>query len=331
MKRPDAVVSCVSFGEGRLMLFIGECSMNRSPSQDDGHALHHMTRLFALAIGVVSKKTEPKSRADDSSIAASELAGRVAHEFKNVLTSIEGYAEMAACTVRPGSSSHRYIEKIQKAGDRAKEVINQTLDKGHGLEKPPSVFDAVAAADEILPDLRSYMPSDVRLIRRFAAMPVHVSGNALEYQQMLVNLCKNAAEAMAGRGDVTLSISSFYEPIGRKVSHGMLHPGAYGLVSVVDTGKGIAPDELPQVFAPFFTTKASVGGTGLGLPMVHDTMLGFEGVLNVSSTVGLGTRFDLYFPFAVDETDPSRSSNHSQPTVAFSSIPQGEHPTATWQ
>lgn len=329
-RHADAILSCVSLGERRLVLLIGECFIDHALRHNDEHALHHITQLFALAIGVVSKKPEADLEGDDLQSAASKLAGRVAHEFKNILTSIAGYAEMAADALSPSSSSFRYIENIQKAGDRAREVIDQALDTGQESAKPASVFDAVAAAVEILPDLHTYMPSNVQLIRRFAPVPVYVSGSELKYQQMLVNLCKNAAEAIVGRGNVTLNISSFYEPVGRNVSHGKLHAGAYGWVSVVDTGSGISPDDLPWIFATFFTTKSSIGGTGLGLPMVHDTMLEFEGVLNVSSALGSGTRFDLYFPFAAHKTDTPRSSDVSK-SGAFSSISQDGQPTANCQ
>ncbi|MFB9951850.1 ATP-binding protein [Rhizobium puerariae] len=298
--KPDAISSMAWVSDSLGVLLVAECTEATSAIlRDETQALHHITQLLALAI-------EGKSRNDDAantreaSRNARELAGRVAHEFKNVLTSITGYAEMAADALNPGSSPHRYVENIQKAGHRARTIIEQTLESSHQNEDSSASFDAVRTVDEIMPELQMCVPSPIRVHALLPGLPIRIQGEPAKLQQILINLVKNAGEAMKTTGTVTVSVSSLQQTADRTFTHGSIAPGTFVRLSVADDGPGIPEADAAQIFEPYFTTKSGSGGTGLGLPVVHQTVLELGGAMDLWTRPGLGTRFDLFFPCLAD-------------------------------
>jgi hypothetical protein len=119
-----------------------------------------------------------------------------------------------------------------------------------------------------------------------------------------MNLCKNAAQASAETRSVEIVVRAVEARTKTALSHGELVPGHYALLSVSDSGSGIAENVLPHIFEPFFTTKSTLGGTGLGLAAVHGNLTGMNGKIHVESQLNIGTRFDLYFPISVEPPIP---------------------------
>jgi signal transduction histidine kinase len=144
--------------------------------------------------------------------------------------------------------------------------VEQTLGSPrHENRNSRVLFDVVSSITEILSDVQMYMPASRSFCAQLPGMPVHIYGNPIQLQQALINLCKNASEATHEGGSITLSIASIERHTPLMMTHGRLDPGRYVQISVKDTGSGIAYDDLPRIFTPYFTTKAGKGGTGLGL------------------------------------------------------------------
>jgi CheY-like chemotaxis protein len=126
-----------------------------------------------------------------------------------------------------------------------------------------------------------------------------------QFDQTLTNLCINARDAIGARAEGRIALRSLVREIEREIvtATGILPPGRYAVVCVSDNGSGIAPEQLSRLFEPFFTTKPKGKGTGLGLSTVYGTMKASNGGIVVTSAVGSGTTFDLYFPLVASE-DP---------------------------
>lgn len=299
---PDAITSVAWLGERTGVMLTAQCRPGSSRRATDAKTLQFLTQVLAKVIeGRRDIAPSFASSAGNATMSYSgeELAGTIAHEFNNLLMPIMGYAEMAADALNPGSYPRAYVERIQSAGERAKRVVEQILAFSRQPEHPYGSFDVATATTEIMSDLKMCIPASTNFRVRLPDGPVHIRGNALALQQAVLNLCKNASEAIPEGGTITVGVTVIQQNAPRSMTQGELVPGRYVRVSVSDTGAGIATPDLRRIFDPFFTTRSQEGGTGLGLPMVLRAVKLLDGGINVRSSPRRGTRFDLFFPYPV--------------------------------
>ncbi|MBX5242776.1 ATP-binding protein [Rhizobium sp. NLR22b] len=244
------------------------------------------------------------------------LAGILAHEFNNLLVPIIGYAEMAAEALRSGSSSPVYVERIRSAGDRAKRAVELILVSDTRHDVSDGSFDASAAIKEIRSDLQICVPPYAQLQVNLPNRSVWLEGNAIYLQQAIINLCKNAGEAMTVCGTITVNLDNFEQTAPRNTTCGRLDRGEYARLSVTDTGSGIPHMFLKRIFDPLFTTKSEEGGSGLGLTLVRQVVKALNGAINVKSRQGIGTTFELFFPLCKSAPAMmSRTHSSALPTL----------------
>lgn len=291
---PDAVTSIAWLGNRVGAMLIARCQPGLYVRSRDTPSLQSFTQLLAILIDGCARPAAASSvPAAMIGATGEEVTGRIAHEFNNILVPIMGYAEMAADALNRGTSSRAYVERIQSAGERAKQMVEQMLNVSRKKEAFGS-FDIAAATAEILPDLQMSLPASMELRAIVPDGELLVHGNATALQQVVINLCKNAREALNDGGTITVSVSVIEQRFSRAMTHGRLTSGSYVRVSVADTGPGIS--NMKRIFDPFFTTKVGEGGTGLGLAIVFRVVRRMNGQLNVRSSPGSGTQFDLFFP-----------------------------------
>lgn len=228
--------------------------------------------------------------------AVGTLAGGIAHDFRNVLLLVNGNCERALHDLEAGHPAREKIEQVLSAGKRGADFVKQILTFSRkGRQERQAVDMAAAVRDALdlfrvsLPphvDLRAQIPTDCGVV---FADPVHI-------QQVVINLCKNAQEAMEENGGILeISLQRVPNTEFRAVDAGALQPGPYVLLSVRDTGCGMDEATRARIFGPFYTTRKSQG-TGLGLSTVHGIVLDCGGAITVRSALRQGAVFDVYFP-----------------------------------
>ncbi|NKL15533.1 two-component system VirA-like sensor kinase [Rhizobium leguminosarum bv. viciae] len=238
--------------------------------------------------------------------AVGTLAGGIAHEFNNILVAILGYGEMLLQLLRPRSTTRQYVEEIVKAADRSRVIIDQILALSRKHERVHKPFDLREVVGDIEALLRVSLPVGIELVTQATNDDCIIDGNPVDIQQSLMNLSKNAAEAMDGTGKIHIGLCTVFVGSRRIISHGVLQPGDYVVLSVSDTGKGIAAGVLANIFEPFFTTRSRSGGTGLGLAAVHGNVTALNGRIDVTSVPGEGTSFEIFIPRSSKNPVPIR-------------------------
>ena len=249
---------------------------------------------------------EEKKKMQDQLFAAQKmeaigtLAGGIAHDFNNVLASMIGYAELAR-HMSQETWTHKYLEQVTEAGDRAKKLINQILAFSSKREQEQTPVNISLLAREVLELLRSTLPATIEIQQHIAADYAAVLADPTKIHQIIMNLCTNAAHAMREKGGILdISISTVYLTEDFYPIREDARTGAYVLLTVKDNGQGIDPAILEKIYDPFFTTKKPGEGTGLGLSVVYGIVKSCGGVITVQSDVGKGTTFNVYFPCMPD-------------------------------
>ncbi len=230
--------------------------------------------------------------------AVGRLAGGAAHEFNNLLTVIQGYAEQLVDELDEKAESRRAAATIQDAARRAARIVGQLLAFARRTDSQPERLHLAAAVDRLEMVLRGAVGEQVTLVMHHAPDLPPVLVDPGHIQQVLVNLCMNARDALPGGGTVTLETRE--EEIGEEPSGTLpeLPAGRYAALSVADDGLGMDEAVRARMFEPFFTTKEVGRGTGLGLATVYGIAEQAGGALRVESEPGRGTVVTLYLPVA---------------------------------
>jgi PAS domain S-box-containing protein len=225
------------------------------------------------------------------------LAGGIAHDFNNILGTILGNVTLARQDVGPGHLAEESLDQIDKAGQRAKGLVQQILAFSRQEVQGKRVLQLRAAIEEDLRLLRASLPARVELVTSFAEDCPAILADCTEIHQVLLNLCTNAWHAMDGQpGCITIRLDGVLVDTDLAKVNTDLQPGQYARLTVSDTGKGMDAPTLERIFDPFFTTKQVGAGTGLGLSVVHGIMKNHQGAITVASQPGRGATFELYFP-----------------------------------
>ena len=240
------------------------------------------------------------------------LAGNIAHEFNNLLTSISGFTRMAMKKPDDAERVHDCLEEVIAAADRAADVTGQMLSFSSDRRSKSAVVDAGGVVLGLEKMLRMSVESTVDLridasggaADGEAPVAANIEVDSTRLAQSLLNLVINGCHAMPQGGELSLGFSVVDVDLPKIVSHGdTLDPGRYVCYSVTDTGIGIDPDIVGKIFDPFFTMKDETKGTGLGLAYVYGTISQANGGIDVESKPGEGTRFTLYLPVTDKEIE----------------------------
>jgi signal transduction histidine kinase/CheY-like chemotaxis protein len=222
------------------------------------------------------------------------LASGIAHNFNNIVGAILGYTEMAEAQVAPDNALARNLSEIRQSGERARDLVEQILTFGRrrDVRRAPTKVTALIAEAKSLLD--ASLPSQIELIVRESPSPATVLGEPEQLQQVIINLCNNASQAMDGRGRIEIGWEVTEVSRAMSLTHGEILPGRYVKISVTDAGRGMDEAIIEKIFDPFFTTR--LAGNGLGLATVREIVLEHGGAIRVWSEPGTGSRFEIWLP-----------------------------------
>lgn len=235
------------------------------------------------------------------------LAGSVAHDFNNLLTAILGYADLLRSQKQDEAQVLEAADVIQNAAERGRQLAARLLGLSRRGKAQDTAVDLHALLREISASLSRTLPPDITLLECFEAPRAVTRGDPGQLHQALLTLALNARDALAGSGTLMLrtELVSLKPETYRDL--GVAGPGPHVKVSVTDTGAGIAPEHLPRLFEPYFTTKPETVGAGTGLAMVHGIVRNHGGTVRVASRPGQGSTFEVYLPLFETESHPEVS------------------------
>jgi signal transduction histidine kinase len=218
----------------------------------------------------------------------------IAHNFNNIVGAILGYTEMADAPVRSGAQPAANLAEIRRAGERARELVDQILTfgrRGEGRRERIRISALVAETNRLLV---ASLPSHVGISVGENSEAAVVSAEPAQLQQVILNVCNNAAQAMDRPGVIELRIDVREVTEVLRVGRIGIGPGRFAIISISDPGRGMDEATLERIFEPFFTTRPE--GNGLGLATVREIVEEHDGTVAVQSTPGVGTRFDIWLP-----------------------------------
>ncbi|WP_051305516.1 hybrid sensor histidine kinase/response regulator [Desulfogranum mediterraneum] len=233
------------------------------------------------------------------------LTGGIAHDFNNILAVIIGYAELIQMRVPPESATNRNLEHLLNAGARATDLVQQLLTFSRQTDHSSQEIPGHLLVRESIKMLRATLPSSIRIEEDLPDCGT-VRANPTNIQQIVLNLCTNAVQSMADdKGDLRIrlrrqQLNAADIPPGQEAL-----PGPFMVLTVEDSGAGIAPQDMARIFEPYFTTKPIGKGTGLGLSVVHGLVSDCKGFISVESRLKQGTTFHVFLPAGSGEGVPA--------------------------
>jgi signal transduction histidine kinase/ActR/RegA family two-component response regulator len=257
------------------------------------------------------RESEAQLRQAQKIEAIGRLAGGVAHDFNNILTAINGYAQLMIARLDPRDPLRKNAEEIQKAGARAAGLTRQLLAFSRKQVLAPKVLDLNAVVANLEPMLRRLIGEDVEFRFRPAAELGRVHADPGQVEQVIMNLVVNARDAMEAGGTISIETASVGVDASYAQQHLPMTPGPYVMIEVSDTGCGMDELTRSRIFEPFFTTKEK--GTGLGLSTVYGIVKQSGGYVWVYSEPGQGTTFKVYLPRVEQAADALNVPAASEP------------------
>lgn len=273
--------------------------------------------------------------------AIGRLAGGIAHDFNNILAAMNGYSEFLIDDLEEGSEVQAFARSIHQAGLQARSLVDGILAFSRRAAAEAEVFDLRTPLEECLSMLRASMPKTIEIRSDIEGGDFLLEGNSTRIAQAIMNICVNAKDAMedekgvltvglgrVGKKDVPESIWALKAadpgspppirltdmgPGETRLTLGVLVRGRdYACLSIEDTGCGISRVVMEHIFEPFFTTKPIDKGTGLGMPTVHGVIASSGGAMIIHSRLGIGTRFDLFFPLTATKAEEGKITPHEK-------------------
>jgi PAS domain S-box-containing protein len=239
------------------------------------------------------------------------LAGGIAHDFNNILTAITGYGSLLQAKLADNAPLKAYVVQMMTAANRAAALTQGLLAYGRKQLLYPVPTNLNEIVGRVGNFLKRLIGEDIELKMLLANKDLTVVADAIQIEQVLMNMATNAREAMASGGYLFLETSSEDVDAASAAEHGLGKAGAYAVVTLTDTGRGMDDTTRERIFEPFFTTRERGPGTGLGLSIAYGIIKQHNGAISVTGAPGMGTTFKVYLPMAQAPDAEKTASNES--------------------
>jgi PAS domain S-box-containing protein len=260
---------------------------------------------------------EAQRRQSQKMEALGTLAGGIAHDFNNILQGILGYTEMAVEELPRDSVARGHLAEVMMGGQRAAELIRQILAFSRQTEQTRQPIQLPTIVREALRLLRSILPASVRIAADIAPECKPAMADPVRIHQLVMNLGTNAAQAMREKGGTLhVRLEAVEIGIATPTLTCELEPGPHVRLVVRDEGHGIEPAVLERIFEPYFTTRQTTGGSGLGMAVVHSILMDHRAGIRIESEVGFGTTFTIDFPAAEESSVSADRTETPAPEAA---------------
>jgi len=258
--------------------------------------------------------------------AIGQLAGGVAHDFNNILQAIRGHTELALDRLDEAEKVERHLQVIDKSAERARVLVAKLLAFSRRDSSRPMYLDLNMVVNELLGMLQRMLGELVEMTFEPGDAPA-VLADPGQIEQILVNLCLNARDAMPEGGRIVIRTGRRRADLGFAAAHAEARPDdLFALLQIEDSGAGIPEEVRPRVFDPFFTTKPLGEGTGLGLSTVYGVVKAAKGVVTFHTETGRGTRFEIFLPgFESDSRARSAASGGIATGTGVILVAEDEH------
>ena len=244
------------------------------------------------------RRSEEQLRQSMKMEAVGKLAGGVAHDFNNLLSVITGYSELLLTRTDDTNPARREIREIHRAGERAAALTQQLLAYSRRQVLKPKMLRMDEVGENLGKMLRRLIGADIDFATESQEGLWTVRADPSQIEQILMNLCINARDAMPAGGKLVVSTANVTLDAPLVERELTIPPGRYATLRVTDNGIGMDEEIISRIFEPFFTTKDQGEGTGLGLATVYGIVKQSEGYIRVVSAPGEGTTFSVYLPAA---------------------------------
>jgi signal transduction histidine kinase/HAMP domain-containing protein len=314
-KSPNAVIAVIPrqlsvpiFDDNKMVAVVGVFNKN---SDYDATDARQLSLYISNTWDIIQQKRSDRDRTHLSEKLAQAqrleaigtLAGGIAHDFNNVLMVIMGNTELARDNIKSPEKIQLDLNEIFKGALRARDLVNQILAFSRASSEGLKPFDIKPIVKEAVKLLRSSIPTTIEIQQNIAVESKHVLSEPGQINQLIMNLCTNAYQAigkMTGVLGISLQPTVLEHDLIRdgKV---MACSGEYMQLTVSDTGKGIPQENMERLFEPYFSTREKEQGTGLGLAVVHGIVKSLNGAITVDSQLGEGAKFTIYLPIVEEE------------------------------
>jgi two-component system cell cycle sensor histidine kinase/response regulator CckA len=255
-----------------------------------------IAHLLCLREDITSRRElEDQLRQAQKMDSLGTLAGGIAHDFNNLIAVINGYAEFAELNPGDPATVRKSVGEIRRAAQRASGLVRQILTFSRKADVKFSSVDLNQLARDLAALLGETFPRNVSFQLALADRLPHLHADQNQLQQVILNFCVNARDAMPAGGTITLATT---RAAPDQVPPGLRPGREYARFTVSDTGTGMTPEVLARIFEPFYTTKPVNQGTGLGLSVVYGIVASHEGTIHVDSQPGKGSAFHVFLPLA---------------------------------
>jgi len=316
-------------GKGNTIgvISVDESKSGLKPSPERVRPLEIFSSLISQIV-ILKKEQEEKKKIEAQLQQAQKmesigtLTGGIAHDFNNILGIIVGNAELALEDVPESNRAHANLKEIEKASLRAKNIVKQLLSFSRKTDQKLQPIQIASVIKDALKFLRSTIPTTINIHRDIQTAQETILADPTQINQIIMNLCINASHAMEqSGGDLIVSVKKVILNNNSIKNNSGLKSGPHVKIMISDTGPGINPEIIDQIFDPYFTTKDVGKGSGMGLAVVHGIVKNHNGAIDVDSGQGKGTKFTIYFPLTTKkpkvETQTTQDIPMGNETILF--------------